>query len=86
MSGLSFDTGFRSVIFDCDSTLSGIEGIDVLAGERLDEIRALTDAAMDGALPLEAVYGQRLALIRPPRAAVEALARAYVDALVPDAR
>ncbi|MGI9181184.1 MAG: HAD-IB family phosphatase [Longimicrobiaceae bacterium] len=81
-----FGPGFQSVVFDCDSTLSAIEGIDVLAGERLTEIRALTDAAMDGALPLESVYGQRLALIRPTRAAVDALAREYVEALVPDAR
>src|SRR5690606_29915235 len=42
--------GFRSVVFDCDSTLSRIEGIDELAGPRLEEIRAMTDAAMQGAI------------------------------------
>lgn len=78
--------GFRSVVFDCDSTLAAIEGIDELAGPRADEIRALTDAAMAGELPLEQVYGRRLALIRPSRAAVESLTEAYVRALVPDAR
>ncbi len=78
--------GFRSVVFDCDSTLTRIEGIDVLAGPRIAEIEALTEAAMQGALPLEAVYGRRLALIQPSRAQAEALGQAYLAALVPDAR
>lgn len=78
--------GFRSVVFDCDSTLSRIEGIDELAGPRLEEIRAMTDAAMQGAIPLEEVYGRRLSLIEPTRAAVEALGRRYVETLVDDAR
>jgi phosphoserine phosphatase len=74
-----------AVVFDCDSTLSAIEGIDELALERRDEIQALTDAAMRGEVPLEAVYGTRLALIRPDRTRVEALAQQYVAGLVPDA-
>lgn len=78
--------GFASVVFDCDSTLAAVEGIDELAGERAEEIRALTDAAMRGEVPLEEVYGRRLALIRPSRERVEALARTYLDALVEDAR
>jgi phosphoserine phosphatase len=72
------------VVFDCDSTLSGIEGIDELAGARRDEVKALTDAAMRGELPLEAVYGRRLELIRPTAADVRELARRYVEELVPD--
>jgi phosphoserine phosphatase len=78
--------GFQSVVFDCDSTLAAIEGIDELAGPRIAEVRALTDAAMDGALPLDEVYGRRLELIRPTRAQVEALGNAYVASLVDDAR
>jgi phosphoserine phosphatase len=78
--------GFASVIFDCDSTLVRIEGIDELAGPRRAEVQALTDAAMEGEIPLEQVYGRRLALIAPTRARVEAVGRAYVDALVDDAR
>jgi phosphoserine phosphatase len=75
-----------SVVFDCDSTLVSIEGIDHLAHAHRTEIRQLTRQAMDGAVPLEHVYGQRLALVRPSRAQVAALARAYVEAIVPDAR
>ncbi|HEX2191538.1 MAG TPA: HAD-IB family phosphatase [Longimicrobiaceae bacterium] len=79
--------GFRSVVFDCDSTLAAIEGIDELAGpEHAGPIRALTEEAMQGLVPLEEVYGRRLELIRPSRERVEALSRAYVAALVPDAR
>ena len=74
------------MVFDCDSTLVAIEGIDELAEGVHDEVRALTDLAMDGRVPLEEVYGRRLALIRPSRARVEALGREYVAALVPGAR
>jgi phosphoserine phosphatase len=77
---------FASVIFDCDSTLAAIEGIDELAGTHHAEIARLTEAAMRGELALEDVYGRRLALIRPSRAAVDALGDRYVGALVPDAR
>lgn len=78
--------GFASVVFDCDSTLAAIEGIDELAGELAGQVRALTEEAMEGWIPLEEVYGRRLELIRPSRERVEALSRAYLDALVPDAR
>lgn len=77
---------FSTVIFDCDSTLSGVEGIDELAGAHRDAIAALTDAAMRGELRLEEVYGRRLDIVRPSREQVEALGRLYVERLVPDAR
>ena len=78
--------GSRSVVFDCDSTLSAIEGIDELAAEHADEIRGLTDAAMDGSLPLVEVYGRRLEIIRPTRQAVDDLSTLYIQRLVEDAR
>ena len=79
-------TRFATVIFDCDSTLSAVEGIDELAGSQRDAIAALTEAAMQGELRLEEVYGQRLDLVRPSREQVAALGRLYVERLVPDAR
>jgi phosphoserine phosphatase len=79
--------GYASVVFDCDSTLAAVEGIDELArGGHADAIRALTDAAMAGEVPLEDVYGRRLELIRPTRAQVDAIGRLYVHSLVPGAR
>ena len=77
---------FRTVVFDCDSTLTAIEGIDELALDHRESIAALTESAMRGEVPLEAVYGARLALIRPNRAALEALAKQYIAAAVPGAR
>ncbi|MEX1184468.1 MAG: HAD-IB family phosphatase [Gemmatimonadota bacterium] len=76
---------FAAVVFDCDSTLTAIEGIDELAADRHEQVAALTTAAMQGAVPLEAVYGRRLELIRPNRGRVEALGRRYVQEMVPDA-
>jgi phosphoserine phosphatase len=40
---------------------------------------------MQGGIPLEQVYGLRLSAIRPRRDEVDALSRAYVDALAPGA-
>lgn len=78
-------TAYRAVVFDCDSTLSALEGIEELAGGHRQEVAALTDAAMRGDIPLEEVYGRRLALIRPTRDAVDALGPRYIQALVEDA-
>lgn len=76
---------FRTVLFDCDSTLSAIEGIDELAVRCREDVERLTDAAMRGRIPLEEVYGRRLSLVRPSRAALERLGNQYVARLVPDA-
>lgn len=76
------------VFFDCDSTLSTIEGIDELA--RLkgveERIAALTTAAMDGRIPLQEVYAERLRLLAPTRADLRAIEEAYKRTVVPDAR
>ena len=81
---------FASLVLDVDSTLAGIEGIDWLAARRgvetAHEVAALTDRAMRGEIALDAVYGERLAMIRPSRAEVEALARAYLAAVAPGAK
>jgi phosphoserine phosphatase len=72
---------FRFVFFDVDSTLVTIEGIDVLGG-RNPEIARLTERAMNGEIALEDVYAKRLEIIRPSRAAVEALGDRYVASIV----
>ena len=76
---------YRTVVFDCDSTLSTIEGIDELAGPLRDELRALTDRAMAGEVSLEEVFGLRLERVRPTAEAVEYIGRRYVETLVPGA-
>lgn len=72
---------FRLVFFDVDSTLVTIEGIDALAGGN-PEIAKLTEAAMNGEIPLDQVYAKRLEIIRPTRAAVEKLAKQYLASIV----
>jgi phosphoserine phosphatase len=76
---------FRTVVFDCDSTLSAVEGIEELARDHREEVTRLTTMAMNGQLPLEEVYGRRLELIRPRRQDVERIGQLYIRRLVPDA-
>ena len=80
---------FASVVLDVDSTLCDLEGIDWLARRRggavAREVAALTERAMEGLVPLDAVYGERLALVRPTADDVAALAEAYQATLAPEA-
>ena len=81
---------FNSVVLDVDSTLAGIEGVDWLAALRGPAAEALsaelTDKAMRGLIPLEAIYGQRLDSVKPTRAEIEALSRVYVQRMAPMAK
>jgi len=76
---------FASVVFDADSTLVSIEGIDWLGAQRGDavgrEIQQLTDRAMSGELPLEQVYAARLDVIKPTRDEMALLGAVYVAAV-----
>lgn len=76
---------YGTVVFDCDSTLSRIEGIEELARDCRAEVAELTRLAMDGALPLEEVYGARLERIRPNAAAVAEVAELYAREALPHA-
>ena len=82
--------GFASVVLDVDSTLCGLEGIDWLAARRGPEVGALiaevTDRAMRGEVPLDAVFGERMAMVAPTGDDLAALAEAYEAALAPGAR
>ena len=81
--------GFASVILDVDSTLCGIEGVDWLAALRgpsmSQRVAELTERAMEGVITLDAVYGERLAMVQPTWSEVSALAEAYTQALAPNA-
>ena len=79
---------YEVICFDCDSTLSKIEGIDELAkwagvGE---EMTKLTDLAMNGDLPLEAVYTKRLETIKPDKASIDKLGALYIAEIVDGAQ
>jgi phosphoserine phosphatase len=80
----------KLIVFDCDSTLSSIEGIDELGRARGPEIflqvEAMTNDAMNGKLPVEAVFGRRLEIIRPRRVDVESVGRRYIETVEPTAQ
>ncbi len=79
-------TSFDLIFFDCDSTLSTIEGIDELARLKGKELRVglLTQKAMDGELDLQEVYGKRLQAIKPTRGQLKAIEELYYETIVPD--
>src|SRR5512137_926662 len=81
-------TGFRLIFFDCDSTLTAIEGIDELARLKgqYEHIADLTRRAMDGEIKLEEVFAIRLDLLRPTRADLRRIAQVYRETVVPDAK
>jgi len=80
----------RLICFDCDSTLSAIEGVDELARLRGPDcfaaVEAMTREAMDGKVSLDEVFGRRLDLIRPTAAEAAAVGRMYIEQMEPTAR
>ena len=78
--------GIDFIFFDCDSTLSTVEGIDELARNKgkFEEVKRMTDAAMDGEVHLQSVYDRRLELLSPTRAEIRELEHNYRKTLVPD--
>jgi phosphoserine phosphatase len=79
----------KIIIFDCDSTLSSIEGIDELARIAGDEVRQqieeMTNAAMEGKIPLESVFAQRLEIIQPTLEQVTNIGKLYIQTVEPSA-
>ena len=80
----------KLLIFDCDSTLSSIEGIDELARVRGPEVFKLvedmTNAAMDGKISVESVFGRRLEIIKPEAKHVAEIGQRYIETIEPDAQ
>ena len=79
-------TGFPLVVFDCDSTLTTLEGIDELSQTRREEIAALTEQAMSGGMDFTLALDRRLAILQPTRGQLEALGERYAAHPTPDAR
>ncbi|HEX9793229.1 MAG TPA: HAD-IB family phosphatase [Planctomycetota bacterium] len=77
--------GAQIVFFDCDSTLSRLEGVDELARRRGADVAELTRLAMAGELPLDAVYGERLRRIGASAEDLEWLVERYSEEIVPGA-
>jgi len=84
------DRPFERLVFDCDSTLARIEGVEELSLLRGPEVRTeiarLTEAAMSGEVPLQEVFGRRLELVAPRRNDVATIGRRYIEEAVPGVR
>ena len=79
---------YEHVFFDCDSTLTSVEGIDILAdtaGKRW-RVEVLTQAAMEGELDLEEIYDKRLRDFKPTHQQIRDIRRAYKQHVAENAR
>jgi len=74
------------IIFDCDGTLSRIEGIDELAAANrvFDIVQRLTQEAMGKTGMTPEIYANRLSLTKPSLAQVKALALSYYQNMAAD--
>ena len=63
----------KKVFFDFDSTLVTCESVDSIAVRKqiFHNIEHLTNAAMNGEVPLEAIFTKKIDLIAPSRADIE---------------
>jgi phosphoserine phosphatase len=79
---------YKHIFFDCDSTLTAVEGIDILAESSGKQwrVEVLTQAAMDGELDLEDVYAKRLRALNPSHQQIRDIRRAYKRHRVEDAK
>ncbi|MEO1431503.1 MAG: HAD-IB family phosphatase [Cyanobacteria bacterium J06632_19] len=80
----------KIIIFDCDSTLSSIEGVDELArvvGESAtQEIEKMTSEAMEGKITLDSIFARRLEIIQPTANSVSQVGKLYIDTVEPYAK
>lgn len=79
---------YRKVVFDLDSTLVTIEGIDELARfkNKSRQVKKLTRAAMAGKLSYQEVFQQRLRMIQPAHSDLRALGDLYLQNITTGAR
>jgi len=79
----------KLIVFDCDSTLSKIEGIDELARlrgpETFHEIETLTNAAMNGEVSIDEIFARRLDIIQPSVPFCEQVGQLYIEHIEPTA-
>src|SRR5579863_8854630 len=79
-------TPLEAIIFDCDGTLSRIEGIDELARRNGagEKVRDLTEEAMGKTGLNLCLYKKRLDLVKPTQEQVISLGMEYFTNRVPD--
>lgn len=77
---------FDAVVFDCDGTLSQIEGINILADMNGvgEPVRALTEKAMAETGMTPALYAERLKLVKPTQQQLALISDIYYEHRTPD--
>ena len=75
-----------AIIFDCDGTLSKIEGIDELAicNDTSDIVQQLTQDAMGKSGMTIEIYDKRLKIVNPTHDSIIALGNAYIKHHTPN--
>lgn len=84
----TLNTPIDSFFFDCDGTLSLIEGINELASMNgvAEQVHQITERCMGKTGMTLHDYSQRLAYVKPTCKQIEELANSYIDHLAPGAR
>lgn len=79
---------FDVVVFDLDSTLVSIEGLDWLAETKGKgrEVSLLTKLSMEGKISVNEAFGKKMAMISPSKNDLISLGEKYCSSLVDDAR
>lgn len=77
------NVNFSTICFDVDSTLVRCEGLDWLAEQKGvgEEVKNLTNQAMNGEVPMEAVFEEKLDIIRPSRKELQTVGEYYCSQL-----
>ena len=80
----------KLIAFDCDSTLSAIEGVDELARlagpDVFKQVEDLTNQAMNGEIAIEEVFAKRLELIQPTKEQCNQIGQLYIEHIEPTAK
>ena len=80
----------KLIVFDCDSTLTSLEGIDELArtcsAEIFQKIEELTNAAMNGEVAIDEIFGRRLEIIQPDKKSCQLVGQQIVENVEPTAK
>lgn len=80
---------YAAIVFDFDSTLSAIEGVEWIAARVGPDVAAAiaeeVNAAMAGKIPLEAIYAARMTKVRPSAQDLAELGEAYRQNVAPGA-
>ena len=79
----------RLLLLGCGSALSSIGGIDELGRLRgpatFKAVEDMTNAAMNGGTPMEAIFAKRLDIIQPTAAELAAIGAQYIATVEPTA-